>query len=427
MLQAVLTSIRLQPFYSALLSNVAGCSLPRYLLARTPAEKKDVLRFETLNNVGFFGVGLLVDQFLSRAVFPLKLTQAATQTAKVWGRLGHSLGGYGILAGIMASSAFFRNALTAKSEKSATFEALLKTNDPQQEALIKKGKIPTDALSRFFANPNHALWGGVGALGAGLLVSLAGVGWARWAIAKNKALPKFLATTVQQDRWLLGFSNEAAKTGPCLQKLAAWPAFLTWVVPSYLGTLLASRDKSERREQFVKFINFNLSFFIVPPIIGKAIKPAFGRLIKNQETLANSVFVLEQIVRVGMLMSATLFNNYQTHKKQQQRAANGSVQTATVTSPFLAYNQQAPVLPEPPLAAPSPTAFSSPNPTVTPVYGPSTPTILAKPGPDWRPAGAYPVYQLPANPAGPGPAPLQLRPRDFAGYGPEPKPTPAFN
>lgn len=279
-----------------LTAELLGVNLPRIFLARTPAERVDVVSFEALNTVGFFGGGLLLDKLTnSLLTSPKPLTGKGLEILQ----LGKSLGLYSMLGSFMGAVPFFRNWLTSKVEHKTDFTHLLQK--PRHQ------KAHPEELAAKRQQYLQRMWQILGAGALGMVGSFA----LTKAVLNQPRLLERLPNLPKafKKHWLLGLTNETHQ--PSLLRIPNLAALTVWGWGSYAGAITASRGAAERREQWIKAASFTACFSVLPPLIGK-LSPALACLLKpaaavlDEKFLANTHYVVKLASQVGLLAASTL-------------------------------------------------------------------------------------------------------------------------
>ena len=376
-----ITPIRTNNTASLLTAEVLGVNIPRVLLARTPEERFDVATFETMNTVGFFGTGFLVDKLLNRV---FKSAADLGPKAKFYARAGHSLGMLSMLASVMVASSYARNYMTAKVEKKTDFTDVIQGQPSQTEPALTKKQERT-----LLKEEKHSLKRAIQTLGVGLASSVLITGAGFLAMKGKLKLPEVGAGTQRflEKHLFLGL-NKAGQSS--FNRISDPSAMLFWVMPSYAGAIVNSRDSVEAQEQAIKFMNFTACFFLLPKLIERgvptALKALKGGHLPEKEALLNAQYVTKQITQVALLAGTTVLYQYLTDRKLAAEEARSASLTKSSTqapsSPTAAIKasamppaiQKSSALPSSTVAPPI--AFQSP---VTSFHGRSLAQALANP------------------------------------------------
>jgi hypothetical protein len=317
-----LTTLRSNPISNTLAAEVLGINAPRILTARTPEERLDVTSFEALNTVGFFGSGLL----LNKAVNPLfKMGKKPGTKALQVIQLGKSVGMYSFLGSYMFAVPFFRNYLTARIHQKTDFKALLQTEPNQKTDQFKLKQQEKHYLKQV----GTVL--GSGVLGTALVFTATRLTLTKpWLPSQLPNLGVFV-----QKALLLGIDEKSKM--PTLLKMPDIPSLFVWGLTSYAGAICAARDKTERREQWIKAASFTVCFSVLPHFIKKAaptlalrLRPSLTGEREKETFHANTGYLVKLFSQLGLLIASTL--GYQQITANKLKSLNEVVQTKDITT-----------------------------------------------------------------------------------------------
>ncbi len=241
---------------------VLGINLPRTTIVRTVDEAIDAGVNEFGNTIGFFGGvfggGFLLDKLLKSWKIPLHPRADIISQ----GRVLKSFGLIPPLVAFMMAMPFFRNAFTAKRSGTLDFKDLISKNDSIRK---KHSSQSPDAQTQAAIQRYTQI--GLSILAGGFALAAAGVLWARFGLFKPKQ-----AFTLAKP-----FNNPAFQkilkaiclTGKKATEFDDLRAVFYWGIPAYISWMLASRDKFEVKEQFLKMINFIAVYVLTDKVVSK--------------------------------------------------------------------------------------------------------------------------------------------------------------
>jgi hypothetical protein len=260
-MQRSFSTLEKNPIAETLAKDVLGFNLPKFALSRTFREFLDILPIELGNTAITAASTVLLPPLLRYPVKHLSgikdMRVLATEAGKrlssqaKLARLGVAFGfAIPFAAGFWALP-FFRNWLTIKNLKTASFESLItggtKTGH-QHRTLDEEAAFQLKRTLQFV---------GIG-VGLGALSIL---GFSRMARqVGSKPMSKGLNTL---------FKMFDLKGKNANQIDGKWPTFLFWSAPAYLGWIHAARGSNERREQAIKGLNSCAWFFLVTPLLNR--------------------------------------------------------------------------------------------------------------------------------------------------------------
>lgn len=262
----VLGALESYPVLDTVTKEVVGINAPKIALTRSDTERKDVAISEIGNTMAFGVGGVLVDQLLKRT-FAGAQKAGASQTAQRWAVLGRSLGVYSTIFSLMWAIPFIRNYVTAKQTGSVSFADVIKANHHHSGTSHDQKAVLKEALSYYQDQARTIL--GLGALG-----TVASAGLARLA-AQKEAWPHRLEKLFNAKFMNHNVMNTLLLKEGRFAGFGGMPALLFWGLPAYGGWIHASRDPYERKEQWLKFVNFVACFFGPSVLINKAFQGKF--------------------------------------------------------------------------------------------------------------------------------------------------------
>lgn len=282
-----------------------GNNVPHVLIVRSEDELVDQSIAQFGNTAACFGGSLLLDKGYNRLATGLGLT--ARQMALPWFHFGKSMAVLGFMASVLLAMPFFRNYITTSRTKTLDYadmigEKVRKNNSKQ--ALKEK-------LSGYLRRAVTTLAIGTvlsGALFAGTVV-----------LAKSRiSMPKAL-------QWL---HSKIGLPGGKFENLTDWSAVPFWVIPTYLGFIMASRDGYELKELLLRFGAFNLAFFVFPHTVERGINHLAQRV-----TVPKFIGSSANMAYLGRFLSSLVFcsavptvlNIYLTRQRVKRDAAKQAV------------------------------------------------------------------------------------------------------
>jgi hypothetical protein len=328
-------------------AEVLGTNIPRIALTRTPQERLDVFTDEAASSVGFFGGGLAVDALCEKLF--AKSFQAGGNAAQ-WARFGKTFGVGGVLAGLLVAVAYLRNYVTAQVNKTSQFHKIIQTpGNPAYGATTEEPGLAQEKRKALrLAGLSFAA--GVGVSTAAVLLAkrniAKGVDWQALNRLTLGGKPLKLGQFLDKNILFGGqeFFKNPAKRG--FLNLSHPAAFAFWVLPTYTGYFTAARSNLERVEALIKFLNFNASFFLLPPIVEKKLMPliakTFAKQAKNPDFVADTQFVLKQASGIGALVGSTMaYQALSAHQLAKQPAAPPFKPALKATGPFQRFEVKA--------------------------------------------------------------------------------------
>lgn len=249
------------PVLDTAIKEVVGINVPKIALTRTDTERKDVAISEIGNTMAFGVGGIAVDQLMKR-VFATAQKQGASKTAKQWAVLARSAGVYSTVFSLMWAIPFIRNYVTAKQTGSVSFTDVIKATQHHKENKHDHQATLKEALQYYQGQAQTIL-------GAGALGTVLATGIGLWG-AKRQAGAKFLERLFESKAGKSLLLKDGKFAG-----FGGMPALLFWGLPAYGGWIHASRDPYEKKEQWLKFVNFVACFFGPSVVINKAFQGKF--------------------------------------------------------------------------------------------------------------------------------------------------------
>lgn len=329
---------------------VVGDNLPHTAIVRTTDEAIDQGIIQFGNSAAMFGGGMLYSKALEFA--SKKLYPSLSQHATAWLHLGRSFALFAVLGSYVFSSSKLRNYITMQRTASLNYTDFIgETNagsdrqSPEYQQKLKQAKH--NNLS-FFRNSLLA--------GAGL--SLAFLGFSHGLIRWKTPFPKLLtpgwlikSSEVVHNKlsWFPRLSKESLglfiKEGVGLkhgqfEHLAVWGANLCWVLPTFSGLLLGSRDGYEKKEIGLRFAAFNVNFFILPKLMDKLIGQIpvekIPKLLGHGADRAKNLGWVAEFLTTAALCSAmpSVINIFLTHKRVTTDEAKKTPPIAPVSTPI---------------------------------------------------------------------------------------------
>ena len=254
-LNRALTHLQTNPMKDIMFRELAGSNVPHALFVRNLDEMLDQSVTQFGNTAAFFGSGHLLDKGidkLSRWINTPHLTAAQTG----WLHLGKSMTIFSVIASLLVASPFLRNFVTARRLGTTDFTQIV---GERERDVDPKARADAHIAGQRFLRIAGRIIGGGAAIALGMLALT------QLAIRRNAnfgTVPQFLLKHLGLEKGR--FNN-----------LAGLPSFLFWVIPTYAGFTLASRDKFEYKEILLRFAAFNAAFFLLPSAVMKSLQHVF--------------------------------------------------------------------------------------------------------------------------------------------------------
>lgn len=231
-----------------------GINTPRTVIVRTQNEAIDVAVNEFSNTAGFFGGIWGLSPLLDKWIKARKLPFHPDPKVITQGRVFKSAVLIPLLLGFMVSMPYVRNALTAWRSGTVKFKNLITENETR--AHTKQARQKTQESIRQFLTTGIGVFllGAAVSVAAGLLTVSKGP----LRLFQGKKLIPSLNTP-----WGQRLMRALSLTGDKATEFGDMRAIIWWGIPTYLAWMAASRDSFERKEQFLKMINFILVFLLV--------------------------------------------------------------------------------------------------------------------------------------------------------------------
>jgi hypothetical protein len=235
---------------------ITGNNIPHILITRNHDELIDQSISQFGNTAAYFGTGFLMSKVLD--TIPKLFKKELTPITQPWFHLGKSFSIFSLITAINLAMPFLRNYITTRRTHTTNYADMVGAKGKaaetpnQEEAALKKDK------NRFLT-----------IMGIGASISASLMALTMLLMKRQKALPKLLK---QVHNWI------GLKDGK-FQNFNSYSAVLFWVIPTFTGLMMAARDQYEQKELALRFVAFNLAFFVFPHTIEKGI----DHLVKNMK------------------------------------------------------------------------------------------------------------------------------------------------